>query len=40
MRCKFRPYCATRLIKYLNVVASNTGEYVSSKSILGLCEKP
>jgi len=40
MRCKFRPSCATRLIKYLNVVASNTGEYVSSKSIPGLCEKP
>jgi len=40
MRCKFRPSCTTRLIKYLNIVAFNTGEYVSPKSILGLCEKP
>jgi len=33
-------FVTTKLIKNLNVIASITGEYVSSKSIPGFCWKP
>jgi len=36
IRCKLSPSYATRLIKYRKILAFTTGEYVSSKSMLGL----
>src|SRR5438128_11878441 len=40
MRCMDRPFCTANDIKYLNVIPLITGEYVSSKSMLGLCVNP
>ena len=40
MRRKFSPVETVKQIRYPNIIASIIGEYVSSWSILGLCEKP
>ena len=40
MRCMDRSFCAANDIKYQNVIPLITGEYISSKSMPGLCVNP